>query len=117
MALVKEFNSESLILRGADELALIVVDIEVLAGIDQSEELGTLNDHVDGVLYIENEWRAPVLGDNVVYITLISGTNYHESVLDAHIDNSFPVVKVLVHLIEHIVHVDFVVLVQHCLNV
>ena len=61
MAPVKEFNSKSLILWRADQLAFVVVDVEVLAGVDQREELGALDDHVDGVSHIENEWRSPVL--------------------------------------------------------
>lgn len=99
MSFVKEFNSKSLVLWRAYQLALIVVDVKVLASVDQCKELGTLDNHIDGISYIENEWRSPVLRYNVVYVALACCTNNHESKLDAHIDDSLPVVQVLVHLI------------------
>lgn len=56
MSLIQELDSEPLVLGGGYELALIRVDVEVLAGIDESEVLGPLYDQEDDVLNVKDKW-------------------------------------------------------------
>lgn len=56
MTSIQELDSETLVLRARDSLAIVVVNIEVLTCIDECKVLNTLNDSVDNVFDIENEW-------------------------------------------------------------
>ena len=54
---------------------------------------------------------------NVVNIALTGGAHDHVTVHHAHVDYSFSEVKVFVHLVETVTHVDLVVFVQHSFDV
>jgi coenzyme F420-reducing hydrogenase delta subunit len=54
VALVKELHSETLVLGRAHKFTVVVVNIEVLASIDQSEVLHALHDGVDAVFNVKD---------------------------------------------------------------
>ena len=106
VSLVQELNTKALALWRRDKLAFVGVDVEVLACVDQSEVLGSLDDEEDNILDVENEWRAPVHG--AVDIALRGGANDEVVVLHAHVDDSLSEVKIIVHLVEAVIDADSV---------
>ena len=56
MSLIQEFDSEPLVLGRGYELALVRVDVEVLACVNESEVLGPLNDQEDHILNVKDKW-------------------------------------------------------------
>jgi hypothetical protein len=114
VALVQELYSKALVLGRGNELALVGVDIEVLACIDKSEVFGALYDQEYYILDIEDEGRGPV--HDVVDKALTSGADDQMVVLHAHVDHSFSEVKIVIHLVEAIVDSDLVFLIENSLD-
>ena len=56
MSLIQKLDSKALVFWGGYELALVRVDVEVLACVDESEGLGSLNDQEDNVLNVKDKW-------------------------------------------------------------
>jgi len=54
--LVEEFNAKTLVLGAGNWLTIVVIDVEVLAGINQSKVFRTLDDGVDTVFDIKKLW-------------------------------------------------------------
>lgn len=115
MASVQELDSQSLEFRCADELAFIVVHNEVLAGVNESEVLGSLHNQVDAVLHIEHEGRGPV--HHVVDVALGGGTDDEVVMAHAHVHNTLSEIKIFIHFMETVVHCDLVVFIENSFNV
>jgi hypothetical protein len=56
VAVVQELNSESRALWRTNELALVVVDVEVLTGINQRKVLRSLHYQVHHVFQVKHKW-------------------------------------------------------------
>jgi hypothetical protein len=115
VALIQELYTEALVLGRGDKLTLVRVDVEVLAGIDQSEILSSLHDEEDDVLDVEDEWRSPI--HHIVDIALASGAHDQVVVLHAHVNHSLSEVKIIIHLVKAIVDGNLVLLVKNGLDV
>lgn len=113
VALVEEFNSESLHSGLTHKFTFIAVYIEVLRSVDNSEELSALDNHVDVVLQVEYEGRGPVLSLKRVDVALGGGADDHVSVLHAHVDNALSEVKFFTQLVKTVTDVDLVVFVKN----
>lgn len=115
MPLVKELDSQTLVLGRGDKLALIRVDIKVLTSINKCKVLCALNNQENYVLDIEDEWGGPV--HHVVDIALRSGANHEMIVLHAHVNYAFPEIEIIVHFMKAIIDADFVLLIKCCFDV
>ena len=106
VSLVQELNSKALALWRGDKFTLVRIDIEVLAGIDQSEILCSLDDKEDNIFDVKHERRTPVHG--AVNIALRGCAHNQVIMLHAHVDNSFSEVEIIVHFMEAVVDADSV---------
>ena len=86
MSCVQELYSQTLELGCRHKLALVIINDEILAGINQNEIFRPLDDQVDAILNIENKRRGPI--HDVVHIALSGGADYQMVVLHAHINYS-----------------------------
>ena len=114
MTLVEELDLEALVLGLGDGLAFVGVDHEVLGSIDQDEVLGSLHDQVDCVFHIEHKRTGPV---HYVVDVALGGSAHDQMVVPhAHVDHALAEVKVLIHLVQAVVHADLVVFIEHCFD-
>lgn len=116
VAFVQEFDSQALILGGGDRFPIVIIDVEVLGGIDQSEIFCALHNCVNAVSDIENEGRSPVLLHSVVDVGLGGGANHEETVSHRHVHYALSEVKIFVELMKDVGDVDLVIFVKDCLH-
>ena len=117
MALVEEFNAQAGHGGRGDFATLVVVDREVLAGVDDGEVLAALDDHGDCITDVDGVGGLPVLRLDVVNIDACSSCNYHITEFDAHVDNPLWIIKHFIKLVEVVDHGDFFVLIKHRLDI
>jgi len=81
VAFVQEFDSEALVLGARHKFTVVVVNVEVLAGVDKSEELHTLHNCVNTVFNVKNARTCPVLRLHIVNVGLSGRADNHEAEL------------------------------------
>jgi hypothetical protein len=107
MSSVKELNSKPLELGLRNKFSFITVDVEILASINQSKVLGSLDNEIDSILDVKNERGRPI--HDVIDIALASGAYDQVVKLHAHVYHSFSKVQIFVHLVQTVIYRNLIV--------
>lgn len=70
VASIQKLNAKTLVLRAGNILAIVVIDVKVLACIDEREVLDALHNSVNTVFDIKNKGRSPALRLSVIDVSL-----------------------------------------------